>query len=207
MVRNHVRDIRTRAEALGRRPDDIAAIVGSTIITAPTQEAAQARYEEVRDALDVRGSLSVFAALAGVDFSLYDPDDPIEYMKNDANQSFLERVTILSKGRKWRIRDLTAFHQDSPTAGVFLVGTPAAIAEQMIGWVEETGIDGFNLVRTIEPAGLSAVVDLVVPELQRRGAYHTAYGEGSLRHKIFGRGDRLTDAHPGIRSARSGVSS
>jgi hypothetical protein len=39
------------------------------------------------------------------------------------------------------------------------------------------------------------VVDLVVPELQRRGRYPTAYADGPLRHKLFGRGARLPGTH------------
>jgi alkanesulfonate monooxygenase SsuD/methylene tetrahydromethanopterin reductase-like flavin-dependent oxidoreductase (luciferase family) len=137
-----------------------------------------------------------------VDFSKYDPDDPIEYLRNDANQSFMERITILSKGQKWCVRDLTAFAPGSPTAGIFLVGSPATVATQMIEWADEADIDGFNLVRTIEPEGLAAVVDLVVPELQRRGAYKTEYANGTLRNKLFGKGDRLSSDHPGLREAR-----
>jgi hypothetical protein len=72
----------------------------------------------------------------------------------------------------------------------------------MIEWADEAGIDGFNLVRTIEPEGLAAVVDLVVPELQRRGAYKTEYASGTLRNKLFGKGDRLSADHPGLRAAR-----
>jgi hypothetical protein len=41
------------------------------------------------------------------------------------------------------------------------------------------------------------VVDRVVPELQRRGRYRTAYDEGALRHKLFGRGARLSAPHSG----------
>jgi long-chain alkane monooxygenase len=40
-------------------------------------------------------------------------------------------------------------------------------------------------------------VDLVVPELQRRGVYKTDYTRGSLREKLHGRGPRLTEPHPG----------
>jgi hypothetical protein len=58
-------------------------------------------------------------------------------------------------------------------------------------------------VRTIEPEGLAAVVDLVVPELQRRGAYKTEYAAGTLRNKLFGKGDRLSLDHPGLSAARS----
>lgn len=198
MLRGHVTDIRKRAQSFGRDPDSIAFIAGCTIIAAATDAQAQDRYEELRHHLDVGGSLAVFSALAGVDFSAYDPEEYIEYIKNDANRSFIERMTILSKGKKWRVRDLTAFHQDSPTAGVFLVGSPTTIADQMADWVEATGIDGFNLYRTSEPSGLTRFIDHVVPELQNRGLYKTAYREGSLRHKLFGRGDRLQPPHMAV---------
>ena len=203
MVRAHVADIRRQAEANGRRGDDIAVIVAATIITGKTTREAQEKYEDIRGHLDVAGSLSVFSALAGVDFSKYDPDDPIEYMKTDANQSFLERVTILTKGRKMRIKDLTAFRPDSPTSGVFLIGSAEEVARQLVDFADETGIDGFNLIRTVEPGGLQAVVDLVVPELQTMGAYKTSYGSGALRNKLFGRGDRLSATHPGLRLAKA----
>ena len=124
-------------------------------------------------------------------------------MKTDANQSFLERVTILTKGRKMRIKDLTAFHPDSPTSGVFLIGSAEEVARQLVDFADETGIDGFNLIRTVEPGGLQAVVDLVVPELQTMGAYKTSYGSGALRNKLFGRGDRLSATHPGLRLAKA----
>ena len=68
----------------------------------------------------------------------------------------------------------------------------------MAEWVEETGIDGFNLYRTVEPAGLSGFIDHVVPELQNRGMYKTAYHEGSLRNKLFGKGDRLAREHVAV---------
>lgn len=198
ILKSHVEDIRARAARFGRDPSSIAFIAGCTVITGATDAEARDRYEELKGWLSVPGSLAVFAALAGIDFAQYDPEAPIEYIRNDANQSFVERMTILSKGKKWRVRDLTAFNQESPTAGIFLVGSGASIAEQMADWAEATGIDGFNLYRTVEPAGLSAFVDHVVPELQNRGMYKTAYREGSLRNKLFGNGDRLARDHVAV---------
>ena len=39
------------------------------------------------------------------------------------------------------------------------------------------------------------VVELMVPELQRRGRYRHDYADGTLRHKLFGRGARLPATH------------
>jgi len=80
----------------------------------------------------------------------------------------------------------------------------------MIAWVEETGIDGFNLSRTVTPECLENFVDLVVPILQERGVYKREYAEGTLREKLFGAGRaRLGASHPAARqrhSARSSMS-
>ena len=196
IIRSRVADIRARAAEFGRAPDDIAVIAGCTVVVAPTEAEARDRYEELRGHLDVGGSLAVFSALAGIDFAQYDPDDPIEYIRSNANLSFLERITVLAKGQKWRVRDLTAFRAGAPTAGIFAVGSPSSVADQLLPWIEETGLDGFNFYRVAEPAGLAAIVDLLVPELQSRGVYKTEYAEGTLRHKLFGKGDRLGATHP-----------
>ena len=57
-------------------------------------------------------------------------------------------------------------------------------------------VDGFNLSRTVMPECLDDFVDLVVPVLQERGVFKTAYREGPLRQKLFGH-PRLPKAHRG----------
>lgn len=49
----------------------------------------------------------------------------------------------------------------------------------------------------MQPDDLANVVELLIPELQRRGRYPLAYEDGTLRHKLFGQGDRLPEAHAG----------
>ncbi|CAG9248066.1 hypothetical protein PCAR4_210084 [Paraburkholderia caribensis] len=45
------------------------------------------------------------------------------------------------------------------------------------------------------PESYEDFIDLVVPELQSRGLYKTAYGEGTLRNRLFGEGDYLPARH------------
>ena len=71
------------------------------------------------------------------------------------------------------------------------------MCDQIEEFVSETDIDGLNLLRTVEPAGIQSFGDLVVPELQNRGMYKTAFREGTMREKMFpGRGARVPDTHP-----------
>ena len=77
-----------------------------------------------------------------------------------------------------------------------IVGSGATVAEKLIQLLDETGIDGFNLTRTVAPESHHDFIRLVIPELQQRGRYKTAYEHGSLRHKLFQQGDRLSASHP-----------
>lgn len=62
--------------------------------------------------------------------------------------------------------------------------------------IDETGIDGFNLTRTVAPESHHDFIRFVIPELQQRGRFKTKYENGSLRNKIFKQGDHLTQQHP-----------
>ena len=66
-------------------------------------------------------------------------------------------------------------------------------------------MDGFNLARTVTPESYEDFINLVVPVLQQRGRYKTAYGEGSLRNRLFAEGDRLPARHYGAGFRGAGV--
>jgi hypothetical protein len=76
------------------------------------------------------------------------------------------------------------------------VGAPATIADQLERWIDESGVDGFNLAYAVFPETFTDFIDLVIPELQRRGRYKTAYTPGTMREKLFGKGARLPSNHP-----------
>ena len=76
-----------------------------------------------------------------------------------------------------------------------IVGAPEQVADELIAWVDEGDVDGFNLARTVAPECLDAFIELVVPVLQERGMFKREYAAGSYRHKLFGLGDRLPTVH------------
>jgi hypothetical protein len=78
-----------------------------------------------------------------------------------------------------------------------IVGDPVQVADALQAWVDEADIDGFNLTRTVTPESYEDFIDLVIPELQSRGIYKTAYAQGTLREKLFGEGARLGPRHTG----------
>jgi alkanesulfonate monooxygenase len=116
--------------------------------------------------------------------------------------SALESFTTSDPSRVWTIREI-AEHVGIGGRGPVFVGSAATIADEMQGWVAETGIDGFNLAYAVAPESFVDFVDLVVPELQRRGAFKQEYAPGTYREKLFGAGRaRLPDEHPAARWRR-----
>lgn len=65
-----------------------------------------------------------------------------------------------------------------------LVGTPEQVADQIERLWRETGCHGFNVTPTIMPSSIEDFVDQVVPILQRRGIYRTAYEGSTFRENL-----------------------
>ncbi len=196
VLKAYVADIRERAAKAGRDPRKILVYTLVTVITDETDEKAQAKFDELRSYTSYDGSLVFMSGWSGIDFGQYAPTDPVTRVETNAIVSVVEH---LAGGHKtWTIDELAKFGGIGGLGPVF-VGSPTTIADILQQWVEETDVDGFNLAYAITPGTFEDIVDLVVPELQRRGAYPTSYRPGTLREKLFGEGPHLQAPHPATR--------
>ena len=64
------------------------------------------------------------------------------------------------------------------------VGTPSQIADVMEEWFLNGAADGFNVMPAWLPGSLTDFVDMVIPELQRRGLFRTEYAGTTLREHL-----------------------
>jgi alkanesulfonate monooxygenase SsuD/methylene tetrahydromethanopterin reductase-like flavin-dependent oxidoreductase (luciferase family) len=133
-----------------------------------------------------------FSASTGIDFSEYAIDEPIQYVKSNAIQSATRNL----KNNDWTRRKLLEQHALGGRY-ITVVGSPEQVADELESWIAETGLDGFNLTRIVTPESYVDFIDLVIPELQRRGSYKTAYDNGSLREKLFHAEAHLPPQHTG----------
>ena len=72
----------------------------------------------------------------------------------------------------------------SGISGSARIGTAADIADVMQEWFEASGCDGFNVTPATLPGGGDDFVEMVVPELQRRGLFRTEYEGRTLRENL-----------------------
>ncbi|HEY9104183.1 LLM class flavin-dependent oxidoreductase [Chitinimonas sp.] len=196
ILKKQVDGIRSAAVAAGRRADEIRIYGQALIVTASTEAEAQRKFADYREHVDVEAALALLSGWTGIDFAGYGHGDPIRHIENDAGRTALASFTTDDPSRLWTVGEAARF-VGLGGRGPVLVGDPGQVADQLEGWLDETGIDGFNLAFAITPGTFRDVVELVVPELQKRGRYATSYTAGTLRHKLLGQGDHLPPHHPG----------
>jgi len=89
----------------------------------------------------------------------------------------------IAQQNNWSIRQL--FESTVISHGHHVVvGSPSEIVDVMERWIREEAADGFNIVPAVLPSSLREFVDLVIPELQRRGLYRTIYEGATLRENL-----------------------
>jgi len=201
ITRDLVADIRGRAVAHGRDPRDILIFYNRAAVVGRTRHEAEDKYREYHEHASSEGALAHFSSSTGLDFSHYEPDQPIGYAKNDAINSAVETLTTLST-EPWTVRRIVN-RMGLGSRNPAIVGSAEEVAEDLISWVDETDIDGFNLSRVVTPEGLEDFVDLVVPILQERGVYKRDYRPGTLREKLFAGAPLLPPSHPAAAHRRA----
>jgi long-chain alkane monooxygenase len=193
-----VADTRARTTKFGRDPRDIQFFALVTVIVEPTEAEAQAKFQDYQSHIDLEGSLALLSGWTGIDLSEYALDDPFPSIKKDnAVTSMVDSFAGTKK--QSTIREIIT-HNGIGGRGPVVIGSPEQVADELQSWMAETDIDGFNLSYAVTTEGYSDFVDLVVPELRRRGVYKTDYATGTLRQKLFGAGSgRLPGSHPAVR--------
>jgi alkanesulfonate monooxygenase SsuD/methylene tetrahydromethanopterin reductase-like flavin-dependent oxidoreductase (luciferase family) len=155
IVKSYVRDL--RRSAAERRRGSILIFVMFTIIVAPTDDEAVAKFDEYRSYVDYEGALALMSGWTGVDLSQYRPDQELRAMETNANQSALESFTVSDPNRHWTIREIAEF-VGIGGRGPVVVGSPGTVADELQRWMDETDVDGFNLTYVVipEPIGTSS---------------------------------------------------
>lgn len=183
--------------AQGRDPNSVKIITLMTVVTAPTAEEAQAKYDDYAGYVSLEGALTLYGGWSGLDLSTYDPDQPLRYVETDAVRSAVEAFSTADPDRDWTPRDIAQWIGIGGM-GAVVVGDPEQVADEMERWVAEGDVDGFNLAYAITPGTFEDLVELVVPVLRRRGLVPQSYPGDTLRETLYGAGQvRLRDDHPG----------
>ncbi|WP_329443968.1 NtaA/DmoA family FMN-dependent monooxygenase [Streptomyces canus] len=187
-------DVKRRLAKYGRTPDDLKIMPGIGVVLGDTAAEAQERAAEVRrQQTSPQTALLTLEQIWGVDLSSYDPDGPLPDIDPVADPALTQgrtrRGDTVAIAEKWaalsREKGLSIRQTVIEAGGrQLLVGTPDAVATELDEFVQREAADGFVLVPHLTPGGLDEFVDAVVPRLQERGAFRTAYRGSTLRSHL-----------------------
>ena len=176
-------DVKGRAKTAGRDPAHVKILPGALVVVGDSEDEAREKRALLDSLVHYDSGIASLSISLGHDASQFDPDGPLpDVPETNASKSGQERVKKLAREESLTVRQLAG--RLGGYSGNAFVGTAKTVAEEMETWVMEGGSDGFNVMFPYLPAGLDDFVDKVVPELQRRGVYRTAYEGATLRENL-----------------------
>ncbi len=184
-------DIKRLIAAEGRDPHQVQILPGFSPIIGSTEAEARRFSEELNELSDPEvGRNRLSLRFGGHDFSHLPLDKPLvaedfpDPKANEASRSRTEVIVGFVKEQRPTLRQLLAKLAGARGHFVF-EGTPEQVADLMEDWVVNGVADGFNLMPPVLPEMLDVFIAEVVPLLQRRGLFRTAY-EGETLRSHFG---------------------
>lgn len=197
------RNMKDRLPRYGRTETDLTILPAATFVIGDTASDARERAAHVRaQQVSPQTAIAFLEQVWGRDLSSYDPDGPLPDVDPDPDAASITRGRVRHEKDTTKVandwRELAASTKGSaPDGGLTIreliietsarqsfVGTPKQVAEQIDDAVQADASDGFILIPHLVPGGLDRFVDEVVPELQDRGAYRTAYSGPTLRDHL-----------------------
>jgi len=182
------RELKSRAQALGRGPDAVQVLAGLTTIIGATEAQARRRRDELVDLIPWDYSLTRLAGTLGITPDRLRLDERLPGnlalpANGNGNHTFFNATLALARRHGYTARELIRELAGGGGHRV-IVGTPEQIADDIEHWFRHGAADGFNLMPDALPDGLQDFVDGVVPILQRRGIFRTEYEGGTLREHL-----------------------
>jgi alkanesulfonate monooxygenase SsuD/methylene tetrahydromethanopterin reductase-like flavin-dependent oxidoreductase (luciferase family) len=198
-----IQNARAEAAAQGRDPASLKFFPCIMPIIGKTSEDAQAKYENALKYANPIAGLAQFSGYTGIDMSEFPLDEPVELSEKPGVSAIVSTFRALEAinktGEPWTPRKLG---MQMAMGGLHPQprGTAAEVADVFEEWINVADVDGFNIGLVTNPQSSHDIVELLVPELQRRGLYWQDYDVpgGTFRENLYTPGQhKLRDDHYG----------
>jgi FMN-dependent oxidoreductase (nitrilotriacetate monooxygenase family) len=184
-ARSFYRSVKDRLPKYGRAEDSMVILPGLMPIVGRTEREAHDKLAALQGFISETNALSLLSDRFGIDMSVYVLDGPIpeDLKPSDSYHAFAK--VMLDKARRENMRLRDVYNLMAAARGHWvLCGTPEYIADTLETWFETGAADGFNIMPSHFPDGLTDFVEMVVPILQERGLYRLEYESGTLRDRM-----------------------
>ncbi|GAA3408880.1 LLM class flavin-dependent oxidoreductase [Paenibacillus hodogayensis] len=183
-------DVKSRLIKYGRTPDQLLIMPGLGAVVADTEAEAKDLEDELNALVDTKKSLKRLSNYFTVDLSEYSLDALVPVDKSKPIGSLTNGITsrhevVIDAARRDKMTIRQFLSRSLGGHGhITFTGSVIQVADFIETWLREGGADGFNLLPPLFPSGLETFVDKVIPELQNRGLFRTAYEGTTLRENL-----------------------
>jgi len=178
-------DVMARLPRFGRSPEQVKVLPGIYPVVGRTESEAKEKFAFLQSLIHPSVGLAVLSHTIGVDgLDKLPLHGPVPEMP-DTNGPLSRQRLLLEAARRdkltlWELCLLNA----GPRGHLLTIGTAEQVADVMEHWFRNGAADGFNVMPAWLPGSLNDFVDLVIPELQRRGLFRTEYEGMTLRENL-----------------------
>ncbi|EDU49391.1 dibenzothiophene desulfurization enzyme A [Pyrenophora tritici-repentis] len=184
----NIAEIREIASSqFGRNGSSIKFLALATPILGRTEAEAQAKLADYRKYASLEGALALFCGWTGIDLGKYGDEEELRQVESNAVRSTVEGFARFSPGTSKWTKHTVAEHISIGGIGPLFVGTPSQVADGFQTWVDEADVDGFNIAYALFPQSFKDVVELLLPELKKRGMFWEDYAvpSGTYRENFY----------------------
>ncbi len=175
-------DIKGRMPRYGRPPEALKILPGVSVFTGRTRAEADGLYQELQSLISPALGVHYLSKMVTCDLSGLPIDGPLPALADEVLGGSSLRTFIVGMVRREGLSIRQTYERVLPSiGGPMFKGSPTDVADEMEDWFRSGAGDGFTIMAPVQPRGLRDFVDLVVPELQRRGLFRTEYTADTLR--------------------------
>ncbi|WP_342723846.1 LLM class flavin-dependent oxidoreductase [Bradyrhizobium sp. B097] len=179
--------LKEEARGLGRDDDEVLIMPGIIPIVGRTKQEASDKLQRLQSDTHIDVQMGLAERLLGfvIDLRSVNLDSlvPETLPQTNFTQSIQKLLLELAGQKKFTWRQLIRHISDSRTTSM-VVGTPDEVADIMVDTFDQRAADGFNVMPATVPGGLKDFIELVVPELRRRGKFRSGYCGQTLRENL-----------------------
>jgi FMN-dependent oxidoreductase (nitrilotriacetate monooxygenase family) len=178
-------DIKSRMAKYGREPDALRILPGMTVFAGRTASEADALYDSLQSLISPALGVPYLSKIVGLDMSKYPLDAPMPDSQTEQVGGTAIGRSVLALAKREGLTVRQTYERILPSMGGNMVkGDAKHIADVFEDWYASKACDGFVLSMPVNPRALHDFVDLVIPELQRRGLFRTEYAGTTLRENM-----------------------
>ncbi|TDL80417.1 LLM class flavin-dependent oxidoreductase [Peribacillus frigoritolerans] len=179
--------LKAKALEYGRSQNETIILPGICPIIGKTEAEAKEKEAMLHELTNTEYSLIQLSNRIGIDLTGYPLDEPLPKLPDISNiqghKSRTQLIVSLAEKEHLSLRELLL--RLAGGRGHFTIaGTAVQVADELELWFKNGAADGFNIMPQLMSEGFDDFIQLVVPELQRRGLFRTDYESDTLRGNL-----------------------